>query len=149
MARCIFLPHRTFFTARAGAARARHAGTRPMVAAAVVVAGMVAVGPALAQSRGELLYTTHCISCHSTEMHWRDKRAATDWASLTHQVRRWQGAASLGWTDDDIAEVARHLNDHIYHFAPPADPRTSMAPAHRSPAPGRHPVSAAALAGAP
>ena len=26
-------------------------------------------------SRGELLYTTHCIACHSTQVHWRDKRS--------------------------------------------------------------------------
>lgn len=24
-------------------------------------------------SRGELLYSTHCIACHSTQIHWREK----------------------------------------------------------------------------
>lgn len=33
--------------------------------------------------RGELLYNTHCVACHSTKMHWRDQRLATDWKSLT------------------------------------------------------------------
>lgn len=69
-----------------------------------------------APTRGELLYTTHCIACHDTQMHWRERRLATDWASLRAQVRRWQGAAHLGWSDDDILEVARHLNDRIYRF---------------------------------
>jgi mono/diheme cytochrome c family protein len=27
-------------------------------------------------NRGERLYTTHCIACHSTQMHWRDKWVA-------------------------------------------------------------------------
>jgi hypothetical protein len=31
-------------------------------------------------------------------------------------VRRFQGLASLAWSDDDIEAVARHLNDTIYHF---------------------------------
>lgn len=88
--------------------------------------------PAQAESRGELLYSTHCIACHTTQMHWRDQRLATDWASLKALVRRWQGVAQLGWNDDDIVEVARHLNDSIYRFPQTSDPVTSM------PSPARH-----------
>lgn len=69
-----------------------------------------------AATRGQLLYTTHCISCHTTQMHWRDDRLAHDWDSLKVQVRRWQGNASLQWVEADVDEVARHLNDTIYHF---------------------------------
>lgn len=43
----------------------------------ILCCSLVAVPTALAQSRGELLYTTHCIACHTTEMHWRDRRAAS------------------------------------------------------------------------
>ncbi|MEO7549363.1 MAG: hypothetical protein ABIT82_13125, partial [Ramlibacter sp.] len=53
-------------------------------------------------SKGELLYSTHCISCHTTQMHWRDDRKATDWDSLKAQVRRWQGNAGLTWSEGDI-----------------------------------------------
>lgn len=28
--------------------------------------------------RGELLYATHCIACHSDKVHWRDKKLVTD-----------------------------------------------------------------------
>lgn len=79
-----------------------------------------------APTRGELLYTTHCIACHNSQMHWRDKRLATDWASLQAQVRRWQGVAKLGWSEDDILEVTRHLNERIYRYAPSGDRVTSM-----------------------
>ncbi len=74
-----------------------------------------------AQSRGELLYSTHCIACHTTQMHWRDKKLATDWDSLKAQVRRWQAAAKLQWSDDDIVQVARHLNERIYRFEQTSD----------------------------
>jgi hypothetical protein len=86
----------------------------------IVLAGLFAPSNAAwAQSRGELLYTTHCIACHSTQVHWRDQRRATDLASLTEQVRYWQGRALLSWTEDDIAEVTRYLNQRIYRFGPP------------------------------
>ena len=69
--------------------------------------------------RGELLYSTHCIACHSTKMHWRDKKLATDWATLQSEVRRWQKLSGLGWDDDDVAQVAEYLNTLHYHFPAP------------------------------
>lgn len=66
--------------------------------------------------RGQLLYSTHCVECHTTQMHWREQRLARDWGSLKEQVRRFQGIARLGWSEDDIDAVARHLNDTIYRF---------------------------------
>ena len=81
--------------------------------------------PQSRESRGQLLYTTHCISCHTAQMHWRNDRRAQDWDTLKMQVRRWQGNAGLQWDDADIVEVARHLNDSIYHF-PQTDDRVSL-----------------------
>ena len=72
-------------------------------------------------TRGEMLYSTHCIACHTAKVHWRDDKLAKDWASLNSQVRRWQRNAELKWSDDDIAEVARYLNASHYHFSEPAD----------------------------
>jgi mono/diheme cytochrome c family protein len=76
--------------------------------------------PAAPSARGELLYSTHCIACHSREVHWRQKKLATDWASLAAQVRRWAGNSGLGWSDDEIADVARYLNAVHYRFAVPS-----------------------------
>jgi len=85
--------------------------------AASVLAVLAALpGPVLAQSRGALLYSTHCIACHTEQVHWREKRLATDWPSLTAQVRRWQADAALNWGEDDVAEVARYLNEEFYRF---------------------------------
>jgi mono/diheme cytochrome c family protein len=71
-------------------------------------------------SRGELLYTTHCVACHTTQMHWRENKLATNWDTLKAQVRRWQGVARLEWTEADVDEVARYLNDTIYRYPEPA-----------------------------
>ncbi len=84
-----------------------------------MVVVLAAAGVALAQpapSRGELLYANHCGGCHGEKLHWRDKRAATDWPTLKGQVALWQEREKLNWSDEDITEVARHLNDTIYRF---------------------------------
>jgi mono/diheme cytochrome c family protein len=81
-------------------------------------------------SRGKLLYETHCIACHTTQMHWRDKRLVQDFAGLRAQVRGWQTRARLGWSGDDILEVARHLNRTIYRL-PEGKERRGAAPAWR------------------
>ena len=90
---------------------------KALLAARVVLFGAVLVGSGVqAQSRGALLYSTHCISCHTTEMHWRDKKVAVDWTSLRFQVGRWQDNAGLGWTEADILDVTRYLNESIYRY---------------------------------
>lgn len=65
-------------------------------------------------SRGRLLYETHCIACHTTQMHWRDQRVVKDWAGLLVQVQAWQARARLDWPAADVEAVARHLNETIY-----------------------------------
>lgn len=89
------------------------------LAACGVLAAWLFAPAAQAQSRGELLYTTHCIACHTEQMHWRTKRLANDWNSLAKQVRRWQGNAGLAWSEEDILEVTGYVNARFYRFAPP------------------------------
>ena len=100
---------------------------RAMLSATGVLFGVMAAAPdTFAQSRGELLYSTHCVTCHSSKMHWRDQRAATDWASLEFQVRRWQATAGLAWNDADIQAVTRYLNETIYRYPHTYDPVTML-----------------------
>jgi len=96
---------------------------------ALLIASLLACALAIAaepaptpdRSRGELLYSTHCVSCHTAQIHWRDKRLVTDWPSLKAQVRRWQSNVGLNWNADDIVEVARRLNTLYYHYPQTAD----------------------------
>lgn len=67
-------------------------------------------------SRGQLLYDTHCVTCHTQQMHWREAKKVRSWDDLLMQVTRWQGVASLAWTREDIIQVAHHLNDTIYRL---------------------------------
>ena len=90
---------------------------------ALAVAHLAFSTPAFAQSPpqptvsgGALLYETHCIGCHSKQIHWRERKLATDWASLAAQVRRWQANTGLQWTNEEVDEVTRYLNRTIYMF---------------------------------
>jgi mono/diheme cytochrome c family protein len=84
----------------------------------VVAVAALAASSAGAQdeSRGALLYSTHCEQCHTAQVHWRDRKVAKDWPGLVVEVRRWQANAALGWGDDDVLAVARYLNRTFYRF---------------------------------
>ena len=84
-------------------------------------AGLGAAQDAPAADRGELLYTIHCIACHSEQLHWRNGKIASDWPRLKAEVRRWQAVAQLRWSEDDIVAVARYLNRTIYRLPQPGD----------------------------
>ncbi len=90
-----------------------------IVALLSVFLWLPAISSAQDSSRGELLYTTHCIACHNSKIHWRDNKIATDWTSLNTQVRHWQQVTGLGWNDADIVEVAHYLNVLHYHYSEP------------------------------
>ena len=89
-------------------------------AAMIATAAAALAQPAPTASRGELLYNTHCIACHSREIHWREQKLATDWTSLVRQVRRWAGNTGLAWSEEEVVDVARYLNATIYRFAAPS-----------------------------
>ena len=90
---------------------------------AALFCGLLAMTSAVqaqSPSRGELLYTTHCSACHSAQMHWRENKLASNWETLKAQVQRWQGVARLEWSEGEVEEVARYLNETIYRYPEPA-----------------------------
>lgn len=93
---------------------------------AIAATAAQAQAPA-AVARGELLYETHCNACHTTQVHWREKRLAADWAGLSAQVERWQANARLGWSSEDVDAVAQYLNARYYRF-PDARPASGAVP---------------------
>ena len=51
-----------------------------------------AQGLAAPGSRGQMLYANHCVACHSTQMHWRDKRLVT----VTGMIRTFKAITVAG-----------------------------------------------------
>jgi hypothetical protein len=70
--------------------------------------------------RGRLLYETHCIACHTTQAHWRDKHIVKSWADLLYQVTRMQKNAGQDWSSTEISDVAAYLNEIFYQMPCPA-----------------------------
>lgn len=69
--------------------------------------------------RGRLLYGTHCIACHTTDVHWRDKHIVQSWSDLIYQVNRMQTNAGQKWEMAEIIDVAAYLNDEFYQMPCP------------------------------
>lgn len=72
--------------------------------------------PVYSETRGELLYSLHCKSCHTSKVHWREEKLATNWSSLKAQVVRWQSNIGLDWGEDEITDVTHYLNATYYYF---------------------------------
>jgi mono/diheme cytochrome c family protein len=93
-------------------------------AIAAILAAVVWPGFAWAADaeRGRSLYESRCGGCHAQSVHGREKRVATDFASVRTWVRRWSANLGLKWSEDDVEAVAVHLNASYYRFScpPPA-----------------------------
>ena len=100
----------------APATRSRRSPWTALIGLSILLPATSALAQSPPPDRGRLLYETHCIACHTTQMHWRDKRVVRDWASLLGQVGAWQARAKLGWNEADIRAVAEHLNATIYRL---------------------------------
>ncbi len=72
--------------------------------------------PSTLAPRGEMLYTTHCNDCHTREVHWRARKLVTNFQQLHTEVKRWKDHVAKEWTEEEVREVTRHLNDTLYHF---------------------------------
>jgi mono/diheme cytochrome c family protein len=116
-------PHEQAYTSHSSQCSARSGMLRKSILLVMLILfGKLAYADAIperAATRGELLYSTHCVACHSTQVHWQDKKIAKDWKSLRAEVLRWQKFSGLRWSNDDIAAVARYLNALYYHYPAP------------------------------
>ncbi len=75
-----------------------------------------AIAPIQASENAETLYQTHCLKCHGSEIYTRADRKVTSPEGLERQVQRCELSLGLQWFDEDIHDVAAHLNQQFYHF---------------------------------
>ncbi|MDJ0806146.1 MAG: cytochrome c [Gammaproteobacteria bacterium] len=69
-------------------------------------------------AKGKTLTDQNCIRCHGSEVYTRENRRVTSLPGLHKQVRRCEQMLGLTWFDDDIKNVAGHLNHQYYKFSP-------------------------------
>ncbi len=111
---------------RAAASVAVFFGPAIIVSAALAAAGGPVIEP---DDRGRILYDTYCVQCHTQQVHWRDRRLASDWTRLKQEVIRWQGIVGQRWDDADVTSVARYLNARFYHYPEHAGPMPTVSSA--------------------
>ena len=67
-------------------------------------------------SRGQLLYENHCIVCHDSRAHIREKRKSRSVADIEKSVFHWAQHLNLEWNRAEINEVIKYLNQRFYQF---------------------------------
>lgn len=92
------------------------AESSPRSAAQPGKAGLV---PLPLASRGQMLYENHCMQCHESVLHIRERRAVKTLPELRASVTHWAGEAMAPWRAEEIAEVVRYLNDRYYRLTEP------------------------------
>ena len=66
--------------------------------------------------RGQALYENHCKSCHEDWAHTRDGSRIFNQSELRNRVAAWSIHSGLGWSDEEIDDVTRFLNQQYYNF---------------------------------
>lgn len=96
-------------------------GRMSYTTAGVLLTGLLTCTAVPAESfdRGQALYENHCQTCHESHVHLRETRRASSLDELHKWVATWSWHANLGWSDEDITDVADYLNRHFYNFAVP------------------------------
>ena len=68
-------------------------------------------------SRGELLYLNHCLECHESNVHIREKHHSKNINTIRSEVTRWAKQLQLKWSPYDIEDVVDYLNNRYYHYS--------------------------------
>ncbi len=68
--------------------------------------------------RGRLLYENHCVACHESTVHIREKRAVKKFTDIEKYARRFSTLAGVEWSDAELLLVVSYLNRKYYKFSP-------------------------------
>lgn len=71
-----------------------------------------------AMALGQVLYETHCTSCHESVVHVSTRRKAVSLPELREQVARRASEAKLQWSEQELEAVVRYLDGRHYQFTP-------------------------------
>lgn len=64
--------------------------------------------------RGQLLYENHCMGCHESVVHVRERRHTQTLGELRAQIDRWAKELNLEWGSEEVGDVLDYLNARYY-----------------------------------
>lgn len=66
--------------------------------------------------RGRLLYENHCLGCHESVVHVREKRRVKSAPALRAEIAARAQAAGLRWSAEEVDDVLRYLDRRYYRL---------------------------------
>jgi hypothetical protein len=72
-----------------------------------------------APERGQLLYENHCLSCHASVVHIRDRHRAGSLVEVREWTRYWARELRLPWSEEEIDDVSHYLDARYYRYEQP------------------------------
>lgn len=69
-----------------------------------------------AAPRGQMLYENHCMSCHESVVHIRERQQAESLPQLRARVLYWADYLQMRWGREEVEEVVKHLDSQYYRF---------------------------------
>lgn len=66
--------------------------------------------------RGQELYATQCLTCHTERLHEREKSKIRTLADLRAEVTRWSRETKQRFSAEDIEDVVRYLDLSHYRL---------------------------------
>jgi mono/diheme cytochrome c family protein len=81
----------------------------------------VVCGAAQAQetSRGQMLYETHCATCHTERLHDREKSIIRNYADLRAEVHKRAAMTNRRFTRDELEDIIEFLDRSHYRLDVP------------------------------
>ncbi|MFK7815063.1 MAG: cytochrome c [Gammaproteobacteria bacterium] len=100
----------------------RHLSVKVIAISLVIITNTMFLITAHADD-GATLHAENCIACHAamtggdgSVLYTRDDRNVMSMGSLGNQVNRCQSSLDLNWTNDQINNVQKYLNETFYKF---------------------------------
>jgi hypothetical protein len=66
--------------------------------------------------RGRLLYENHCMVCHTSVVHVRERRKAASREEIQAWIQHWRNELGLQWGTAEVDDVTEYLNHRYYHL---------------------------------
>lgn len=67
--------------------------------------------------RGQVLYETHCGTCHYPKLHTREKSVIKSYAALKEDVVKWAAQTPRRFTSEELDDIAEYLSQSHYRVA--------------------------------
>lgn len=89
---------------------------RAITSASLLLAPLLALAQAPDISRGQLLYETHCATCHNERLHHREKSIIRSYAALRAEVGRRAAQTNRVFSPDELEDVIEFLDRSHYRL---------------------------------